>query len=203
MDKTALFKIGYGLYVLTARVDECDSGCIINSVMQVTSGDNSKFLISVNKQNYTRDMILSSGIFNISILTTGAKFDIFERFGFRSGRDVDKFEGFGDVHRSKNGVLYITQNTNAYISFRVIDTIDCDTHTVFLAEVTDAKNIGSGDSVTYDYYHKNIKPKPEKQNTKGWRCTICGYIYDGDELPEDFVCPICKHDASYFEKITD
>lgn len=203
MDNSALFKVGYGLYVLTAASQDgsSDNGCIINTVMQVTSEGKIKFLISVNKNNYTLDMILKSRVFNVSLLTTETPFELIKRFGFQSGRDTDKFDGFKHTAKSENGALYLTEYANAYISFKLLDTVDCDSHTVLVAEVTDAKNLSDKDSLTYDYYHKNIKPKPQPAKSAGWRCKICGYIYEGEELPADFVCPICKHGASDFEKI--
>ncbi len=201
MDTSAIYNIGYGLYLLTTKSGGKDNGCIINTTMQITSNEPMKLLISVNKSNATHDMIMSSKEFNVSILTKEVPFSIFERFGFQSGRDVDKFEGMADIKRAENGILYLDKYTNAYLSLKVVDTIDCDTHTIFLSELTDAKNLSSDESVTYAYYHKNIKPQPDKKTTGGWRCKICGYIYEGDILPDDFTCPICKHGASDFEKI--
>ncbi len=201
MNNKAMYKIGYGLYVLTAKVGEKDNGCIINTAIQVTSSPN-RIAIAVNKSNYTHDMIAESGVFNISILTKDASFDIFKRYGFQSGRDTDKFDGVDDVKRSENGLLYVTGSTNAYISGRVINSVDLGTHTMFIADVTDADVLSSAESVSYDYYHSNIKPAPApKSKVIGYRCTICGYIYEGDPLPEDFTCPICKHGAADFEKI--
>jgi len=198
MDSKVMFKIGYGLYVLTVE----GNGCIINTVSQVTTIPN-RVSVTVNKQNYTHDILLEKGTFNVSILTTEVPFSIFERFGFHSGKDVNKFDGFNSIATSDNGVYYLTEYTNAYISGKVVNSLDLGTHTMFIADVTDCKVLSDTSSVTYDYYHKNIKPKPQptKDAIKGYRCTICGYIYDGDTLPDDFVCPICKHGASDFEKI--
>ncbi len=201
MDTSAVYNIGYGLYLLTTKSEGKDNGCIINTAIQITSKEPMKLLISLNKTNATHDMIVSSREFNVSILTKEVPFSIFERFGFQSGRDVDKFEGMADIKRAENGILYLDKYTNAYLSLKVIDTIDCDTHTIFLSELTDAKNLSSDESVTYAYYHKNIKPQPDKKTTGSWRCKICGYIYEGDILPDDFTCPICKHGAADFEKI--
>ena len=202
MNTNAMFRIGYGLYVLTAKENGFDNGCIINTVSQVTSDPN-RITVAVNKANKTHDMILSSGEFNVSILSTSATFDIFKAFGFRSGKDVDKFADFDSVERSNNGLYYITGMTNAYISAKVINATDLGTHTLFLADVTDCDVLSDATSVTYDYYHKFIKPKPEvkKMSKTYYRCKICGYIHESDVLPADFVCPLCKHPASDFEKV--
>ncbi len=202
MNTNAMFKIGYGLYVLTAKENGFDNGCIINTVSQVTVNPN-RITVAVNKANKTHDMILASGEFNVSILSTSATFDIFKAFGFRSGKDVDKFSDFKAVERSNNGLYYITDSTNAFISAKVVNATDLGTHTLFLADVTDCEVLSDATSVTYDYYHKNIKPKPEvkKVSKTYYRCKICGYIYEGDELPADFICPLCKHPASDFEKV--
>ena len=202
MNTNAMFKIGYGLYVLTAKENGFDNGCIINTVSQVTSSPN-RITVAVNKMNKTHDMILASGEFNVSILTQSASFDIFKAFGFRSGKDTDKFADFTNVSRSSNGIYYITESTNSFISAKVLNATDLGTHTLFLADVTDCDILSDATSVTYDYYHKYIKPKPEvKKSAKVYyRCKICGYIYEGDELPEDFICPLCKHGAEDFEPI--
>lgn len=199
MDEKAMFKIGYGLYVLTGKAQK-DNGCIVNTVMQIT--DNPKRIVAaVNKRNETCKMIEETKEFNVSILTTEASFALFQRFGFQSGREVDKFADYQGMKRAENGIYYITETTNAYLSTKVTDMIDCDSHIMFLAEVVDGVILGDKDTVTYDYYQKNIKPKPQETKIKGYRCRICGYIYEGEELPEDFVCPICKHGAADFEKI--
>ena len=200
MDNKVLFNIGYGLYVLTASEGEKDNGCIINTVMQVTS-DPLQIAIAVNKKNYTNEMIQRTKKFNVSILTESSKFEIFEHFGFHSGRDTDKFAGFVDTKRSPNGVLYITQNTNSYMSAYVKQEIDLGTHTLFVAQLVAAEILSEEPTVTYTYYQNNIKPKPQKTEKKGWRCKICGYIYEGEDLPPDFICPWCKHGAVDFEKI--
>lgn len=203
MNQKAMFKIGYGLYVLTAKDGAKDNGCIINTAMQVTSTPN-RISITVNKQNYTHDMIVKTGVFNVSILSEKATFDIFRHFGFQSGRDVDKFERFENAKRSENGIYYVTGDTNAYISGKVINQMDLGTHTMFLADVTDAEVLAEVPTTSYDYYQKNIKPKPETpKKVKGYVCKICGYIYEGDPLPDDFICPICKHGAADFEKIEE
>ena len=203
MDTGALFKIGYGLYVLTANENDKDNGCIINTVMQVTS-EPCMIAVAVNKLNYTNSMISKTRKFNISTLAEGVSFDVFKRFGFQSGRDVNKFDGYNDVKRSPNGVLYITQNTNSYMSAYVQQEIDLGTHTMFLGQLVAAECLSDMPTVTYDFYQKNIKPKPEKAqlNKKtGWRCKICGYVYEGEDLPSDFICPWCKHGVADFEKI--
>ncbi len=202
MNTNAMFKIGYGLYVLTAKENGFDNGCIINTVSQVTSNPN-RITVAVNKANKTHDMILASGEFNVSILSTSATFDIFKAFGFRSGKDVDKFSDFKAVERSNNGLYYITDSTNAFISAKVVNATDLGTHTLFLADVTDCEVLSEATSVTYDYYHKYIKPKPEVKKTAKvyYRCKICGYIHESDTLPDDFICPLCKHPASDFERV--
>lgn len=202
MDTKAMFKLGYGLYILTSRSADKDNGCIINTVAQVTSKPN-RISITVNKDNFTHDMIVKEGVFNVSVLTTDTSFALFQRFGFQSGRDCDKFEDYKAVKRGENGVLYCTENTNAFISGKVVDQMDLGTHTMFIADVTDCEVLSDAVSVTYDYYQKNIKPQPkqEEAGVKGYRCTICGYIYEGEELPPDFVCPLCKHGAEAFEPV--
>ena len=204
MNKKAMYNLTYGLFVLTSRVGEKDSGCIINTAGQVTSSPN-RISIAVNKDNFTHDLVKESGKFNISILSEKANFDTFKHFGFQSGRNVNKFEGYSGCERSTNGLFYITEGTNAYISATVEQTIDLGSHTLFIAAVDDMEVLAEVPSATYGYYQSSIKPKPEQSAGKGktaWRCTICGYIYEGEELPADFICPICKHPASDFEKVT-
>ena len=204
MNKKAMYQLTYGLFVLTARLGEKDNGCIINTAGQVTSAPN-RISIAVNKDNFTHDMIMESGRFNISILSEKAKFETFQHFGFQSGRTTDKFDGYQACKRSDNGIYYITEGTNAYISASVEQTIDLGSHTMFIASVDDMDVLTSDPSATYAYYQDFIKPKPEKKASGGktaWRCTVCGYVYEGEELPSDFICPICKHPASDFEKVT-
>jgi flavin reductase (DIM6/NTAB) family NADH-FMN oxidoreductase RutF len=201
MDNNVMFKIGYGLYVLTCEEDGKDNGCIINTTVQVTSNPN-RISVTVNKQNYTTYMCLRKKKFNISILSEKADFEIFKHFGFSSGGKVDKFRDFEDFKRAENGISYITKGTNAYISCKVYETIDLGSHIMFIADVTGGEILSDDKSVTYDYYHANIKPKPEKsENKTGYRCKICGYVYEGENLPSDFICPLCKHGAEDFEKI--
>ena len=196
----AMFKLSYGLFVLTASENGKDNGCIINTASQVT--DNPKRMtIAVNKNNYTCGMIERTKKFTISVLSQEATFDIFKRFGFASGKDTDKFSGYNDHYRTENGNFFICDGTNAYISCTVTEIIDCGSHILFIADVTEAETLSDVPSATYQYYFDNIKPKPEKPKKKGYVCKICGYVYEGDELPDDFVCPLCKHGAEDFEPI--
>lgn len=200
MDKSAMYDLSYGLYVLTARDGAKDNGCIINTAVQVTTSPN-RVTIAVNKANYTHDMIVKTGVFNISIISEAAGFDLFERFGFQSGKDADKFDGL-ECDRDSNGICYISENTSSYIACKVVSTIDLGSHTLFLADVTDGKKLGGQAPMTYAFYHANVKPKPQKQEKAGgYRCKICGFVYEGEPLPPDFICPICKHGADDFEKI--
>ncbi len=196
----AMYALSYGLFVLTARQGEKDNGCIINTVMQVTVEPN-RLIITVDKKNYTHDMIQATGRFTLSVLSEKATFDLFKRFGFQSGRDVDKFTGFDHARRGEDGLLYVTEGTNAWLSCQVVSTVDLGTHTLFLANVTDGDMLSPDPSATYAYYHAHIKParRAADSGTKKWVCRICGYVYEGDELPADFICPICKHPAGDFE----
>ena len=200
MNSNAMFNISYGLYVLSAEEEGKDNGCIVNTLLQVTSTPNA-VSITVNKQNYTHDMILRTGKFNVSMLSQSADFELFKRFGFQSGKDVDKFDGFAGAKRSENGILYVSESANAYLSAEVFQTVDLGTHTTFFAKVTDAEVLSEEESLTYAYYHKYIKPQPQKATKAGYRCKICGFVYEGEPLPEDYVCPLCKHGAEDFEKI--
>ena len=200
VEPNAMFKLSYGLFGLTAKGTR-DNGCIINTVTQITDTPK-RISIAVNKANHTHDLIMNSGVFNVSVLTTDATFALFQRFGFQSGREVDKFDGFTDVARSENGLYYVTQASNAFISGKVIQTLDYGTHTVFIADVTEAKVLSNAPSLTYAYYFEHVKPKPAAlSEQKGWVCKICGYVYEGDELPADFICPLCKHGAEDFERL--
>ena len=205
VDPNAMFKFSYGLFVLTAKDGAKDNGCIINTAMQLTSSPQ-RMSIAVNKANYTHDMILKTGVFNVSVLSEDASMDVFKRFGFQSGRNADKFEGCEGLQRSANGLYYITGCTNAVLSGRVIQSIDCGTHTLFIADVTEAKVLSAEPSVTYAYYFAHIKPKPlpaamTDAPKGGWVCKICGFVYEGDPLPADYICPICKHGVADFEKL--
>ncbi|MCI5661660.1 MAG: flavin reductase [Clostridia bacterium] len=200
IEPNAMFKLSYGLFVLTAG-GEKDNGCIINTVTQITDSPK-RISIAVNKANYTHDLILKSGTFNVSVLDTNADFELFTRFGFQSGREANKFEGLESVARSENGLMYLTEMSNAFLSGKVIQTLDYGTHTVFIADVTEAKVLESAPSMTYAYYFDHVKPKPNNLSTPhGWVCKICGYIYEGDELPADYICPLCKHGAEDFERV--
>ena len=198
MDNNALFKLSYGLFVLTARQDGKDNGCIINTAMQVTDTPK-RIQIAVNKQNLTHDMILATGEFNVSVLSQEAVFWVFQHYGFQSGRDVDKFAMIPEA-RTANGIRYVEGSSNAVISGKVVTTLDCGTHTVFIAEVTDAKVLSDAPSMTYQYYFDHVKPKPQPAKKTSWVCKICGYVYEGEELPADYVCPWCKHGPEDFEK---
>lgn len=200
MDTSVMFKIGYGLYVLTAKDDTKDNGCVINTVMQVTSNP-LQVAIAVNKKNYTNEMIQKTRKFNLSILSEKADFEIYKHFGYQSGREVDKFASFADVRRSPNGVLYITKGTNAYLSAYVQQEVDLGTHSLFIAQLVASESLSNDKSATYDYYQNFVKPKTENVAKKGWRCKICGYIYEGENLPADYICPVCKHGASDFERV--
>lgn len=200
MSKDAITNIEYGLYILTANDGEKDNGCVVNTIMQVTSNPN-RIAVCVNKLNYTNQMIKKTKMFNVSILDKNAEFEIFKHFGYQSGKDFDKFADFKSAKRSENGILYITKNTNSYICAKVEKEIELDTHTMFIATVENKEILSDLPSVTYDYYQNNIKPKPEKTKKTGWRCKICGYIFEGEILPDDFICPLCKHGAIDFEKI--
>ncbi len=194
--------ISYGLYVLTANTEK-QNGCIINTLMQVTSTSPAIISVTVNKDNYTCFQIKKTGCFNVSILDMTAKFDLIKRFGFSSGKDTNKFDGFSDFSLSKNGVAFVTKHTNAFISARVISQVDIGTHITFFAEITEEGILSENKPVTYAYYLENIKPKPESKskNKAVYVCKICGYVYEGDALPEDFVCPICKHGVADFDKV--
>lgn len=200
MNKNTMFKISYGLYVLSASENGFDNGCIINTFSQVTDTP-LRVSVTINKSNKTCEMIERTGKFNVSILSEDVSFDTFKHFGFQSGRDFNKFDGYTDVKRSENGILYLTSCSNGFVSGKVIQTIDVGTHLIFIAEVEDCDILSDVPSVTYDYYHKNIKPKPQEEKKGGYRCKICGYVYEGEPLPADFICPLCKHGADDFEKI--
>ena len=202
MDKKTMYKLTYGLFVLTSASEGKDSGCIINTAGQVTSEPN-RISITVNKSNFTHDLVKKSGKFNVSILSEAANFDTFKHFGFQSGRDVDKFADYADCKRSANGLYYVMAGTNGYISAAVEQSIDLGSHTMFIAAVEDMEVLSDVPSATYAYYQSAIKPKPEiaAAGKTVWRCMVCGYVYEGEEIPADFICPLCKHSASDFEKV--
>jgi len=202
IDPGTVFKLTYGLFVLTAKDGDKDNGCIINTVTQITSNP-LRISFAAIQANYTHDMIKKTGEFNVSILSESVPFSTFQRFGFQSGRDTDKFAGYGLNARTNNGIRYIPEHVNGVISGKVIDSYDYGTHTIFVADVTQAITLSAEKSVTYQYYFDNIKPKPQppKEDKKGYVCKICGYVYEGEPLPDDFICPICKHGAADFEKL--
>lgn len=205
IEKEAMFKISYGLYVLTTTDGKKQNGCIVNTVSMLT--DNPKrIVIFVNKANYSEELLRKTKICNVSVLTESVPFEVFKRFGFSSGRNADKFDG-GRYETSENGLFYLPKYTNAVLSAKVVDCYDYDTHTLFVAEVTEAKKLSDEKSVTYEYYQVNIKPKPivastekTEQKTEKWVCKICGYVHEG-EIPDDFICPWCKHPAEDFERV--
>ncbi len=198
MDKKAMYRLSYGLFVLTAKDGNRDNGCVVNTVTQVTSEPN-RITVAINKNNLTHDMVLRSGEFNVSVLSQKASFEVYRHWGFQSGRDADKMARIS-VNRSRNGLVYLADAANAFLSARVIESKDLGSHTLFLADVTDGAVLSGDESVTYSYYQKYVKPAPSAAK-KGFVCTVCGYIYEGDVLPDDFICPICKHPASDFAPI--
>ena len=198
-DLTALFKIGYGLYVVTSNDGKKDNGLIVNTVTQVTNTPN-RIAVTINKENYSHHIIKQTGIMNVNCLTIDAPFNVFERFGFVSGRNVDKFENC-EPYRSDNGLIFLPRYINAFMSLKVEQYVDLETHGMFICSVTESRVLSDRETMTYAYYHENVKPKPETEGKKGYVCKICGYVYEGEPLPEDFICPLCKHGASDFEKI--
>lgn len=206
-DSKVTRNLSYGLFVITANQDVKDNGCISNTLIQPASEPLS-ISVAINKANLTCEMIKNTKRFTASIISEDASFDLFKHFGFQSGRDVNKFADFTDCKRTSNGTMAITKGTNSYISVTVDQIVDLGSHLLFIGTPTESENLSKERSATYAYYFENIKPKPEKVGTTPdgktiWRCTICGYEYVGEELPEDFICPICKHPASDFEKVTD
>lgn len=203
VENQAMFTLSYGLFVLSAKEDGRDNGCIINTAAQVTDIPK-RISVTVNKQNLTHDMIMRTGVFNLSVLSQDTPFAVFQQFGFRSGRDTaDKFDATKEIARTENGLRYVPDVSNAVISGRVIETVDCGTHTLFIAEVTEARTLSSVPSATYAYYFEHIKPKPQPtaEKKKGFVCKICGYVYEGETLPPDYICPLCKHGAEDFEPL--
>ncbi len=199
-DMNALFHIGYGLYVITSSDGKKDNGLIVNTVTQVTNSPN-RVAVCINKQNYSHHIIKHTGIMNVNCLSVEAPFSVFETFGFQSGRNVDKFAGC-ETMRSDNGLVFLPKYINSFLSLKVEDYIDLDTHGMFICSITEARVISDKETMTYTYYQNNVKPKPETEGKKGWVCKICGYVYEGEELPDDFICPLCKHGAADFEPIS-
>ena len=198
-DLTALFNIGYGLYVVTSNDGKKDNGLIVNTVTQVTNTPN-RIAVTINKDNYSHHIIKQTGKMNINCLTVDAPFAVFEAFGFRSGRNVNKFEGCSPL-RSDNGLVFLPRYINSFMSLKVEQYVDLDTHGMFICSVTEARVLSDRETMTYTYYFNNVKPKPQTEGKKGYVCKICGYVYEGEELPEDFICPLCKHGAADFEPI--
>lgn len=198
-DLTALFNIGYGLYVITSSDGKKDNGLIVNTVTQVTNTPN-RIAVCINKDNYSHHVIKQTGIMNINCLSQDAPFSVFQNFGFQSGRSADKFAG-QEILRSDNGLAFLPMYINSFMSLKVDDYVDLDTHGMFICSVTESRVISHVETMTYTYYQQNVKPRPETEGKKGWVCKVCGYVYEGDELPEDFVCPLCKHGAADFERI--
>ncbi len=198
-DMTALFNIGYGLYVITSNDGKKDNGLIVNTVTQVTNSPN-RIAVCINKQNYSHHVIKQTGIMNVNCLSIEAPFSVFETFGFQSGRNADKFANCTPL-RSDNGLIFLPKYINSFMSLKVEQYIDMDTHGMFICSITEARVLSDKETMTYTYYQNNVKPKPETEGKKGWVCKICGYVYEGEELPEDFICPLCKHGAADFEPI--
>ena len=202
IDKNALFNIGYGLYVITSNDGIKDNGLIVNTVTQVTNNP-ARVAVTINKQNYSHDVIRKTKKMNVNCLTTDTPFSVFETYGFQSGRNVDKFKDV-TVNYSKNGLVVLPKHINSFMSLEVEEYIDIDSHGMFICKVTEAMVVSKLPTMSYDYYHKNVKPKPNtNKEVKGYVCTVCGWVYEGDSLPSDIVCPICKHGAADFEKIED
>ncbi len=200
-DLKALFNIGYGLYVVTSNDGKKDNGLIVNTVTQVTDTPN-RIAVTINKQNYSHHVIKQTGVMNINCLSTEAPFKVFETFGFQSGRTVDKFEGCTPL-RSDNGLAFLPKYINSFMSLKVEQYVDFDTHGMFICRVTEARVISNVETMTYTYYQTNVKPKPKTEGKKGFVCKVCGYVYEGDELPDDFICPLCKHGVADFEPISE
>ena len=199
-DLSALFKIGYGLYVVTSNDGKRDNGLIVNTVTQVTNSPN-RIAVAINKENYSHHVIRQTGVMNINCLSEDAPFSVFETFGFVSGRNADKFANCTPL-RADNGLVFLPRYINAFMSLRVEQYVDLGTHGLFICSITEARVISDAPSMTYAYYQEHVKPKPETEGKKGFVCKVCGYVYEGDTLPEDFICPLCKHGAADFEEIT-
>ena len=208
IDNTALFSLSYGLYVITSNDGKKDNGMICNTACQVASTPTT-ISVSVNKANYSAEIIKKTGKMNVNCLSTSTRFETFVRYGFQSDRDANKLDGVAYA-RSQNGLVVLVEDVTAFISLKVVKTLDLNSHYLFLCEIEEAKTFSKAEPLTYAYYHKNVKPKPKTEDKtankdenkeKGWRCTICGYVYPHDDIPDDFICPLCKHPRSDFEKI--
>lgn len=196
----ALFKIGYGLYLVTCKYGDKDNGLIVNTVTQLTSSP-CRVAVTINKDNYSHHIIKQTGVMNVNVLTQETPFSLFKQFGFSSGRNTDKFEGM-DILRSDNNLIFLPQYINAVLSLKVENYIEFETHGMFVCTLTDGRVVDFKETMTYSYYHENVKPKPDNAKKKGYVCKVCGYVYEGETLPDDYVCPICKHGASDFEPIS-
>ena len=199
IDPTAMFNIGYGLYVVTSNDGVKDNGLIVNTVTQVTETPN-RIAVTINKRNYSCGTIAKTGKLNVSTLSEDAPFKLFQRFGFQSGKDVAKLEGFNHAQRSSNGLVFLNKYANAYLSCKVINQLDLGTHIMFICDVTECANLSNLETMTYSYYFKHVKPQPEADK-KGYVCRICGWVYEGESLPEDIICPLCKHGYADFDPI--
>ncbi len=200
-DLSALFNIGYGLYVVTCKDGDKDNGLIVNTVTQLTNSPN-RIGVAINKANYSHEIIKKTGVLNVNCLSVEAPFSVFEKFGFHSGRDTDKFADSEQILRSDNGVAFLPRYINSFMSLKVERYIDFDTHGMFVCTVSESRVIDSAETMTYTYYQNNVKPRPQTDGKKGWVCKICGYVHEGEDLPEDIICPLCKHGAADFEPIS-
>ncbi len=197
MNNAVLFNLTYGLYLCTTKEGDKENGCIINTAVQVAN-DPVRIIVSINKNNLTCEMISRTGLFNISAISTSASFDLFQKFGMTSGYNTNKFADASNMKRGDNGVYYLAKNSNMYLSAAVISERDLGSHMLFVAEVLDGEILSDEEPCTYTYYQKNIKPQRKKAEKKQWVCDVCGYVYEGDELPQDFICPLCKHPKEDF-----
>lgn len=200
-DVSSLSNIGYGLYLVATNDGRRDNGLIVNTVTQVSDSPN-RVAVTVSKQNYSFHTIRQTGAMNVNCLTVDTPFSVFESFGFRSGRAVDKFEGYDDIKRSDNGLVFIPRYINSYFSLKVEDYVDLGSHGMFICSVTEARRINDRETMTYSYYGRNVKPRPDTEGKKGFVCKVCGFVYEGDRLPEDYICPLCKHGVADFEPIS-
>ena len=198
-DLSALFNIGYGLYVVTSNDGNKDNGLIVNTVTQVTNTPN-RIAVTINKENYSHHVIRQSGVMNVCCLDTTATFDVFQNFGFQSGRTADKFAGIEEL-RSDNGLRFLPRHSNSFMSLKVVQYVDLETHGMFICDVTEARVLTTNETMTYTYYQNRVKPQHETEGKKGYVCKVCGWVYEGEELPADIVCPLCKHGAADFEPI--
>ncbi|MCL2889221.1 MAG: flavin reductase [Eggerthellaceae bacterium] len=198
MDNAVLHKIGYGLYILTAREGQRDNGCVIDTFMQVTSDPTLIAAVALNKKHFSHEMILKTRKFNISVLAQDAPFEVFEHFGYQSGSKVDKFAGYDNFARSANGIAYLNEHVNAYMSCELVDAIDFGSHTLFKAAIVAGEVLSDAESITYAYYQRHVKPGPKELQESGYCCRVCCYVFEGEVLPEDFICPICRHGVNEF-----